>query len=258
MKLNWWRCYLYNIATTNIGGANLTRPFRQRKWFAHQRDTAVNILSNTEPIRILRNDFTIQHGNNLIIYLVAFSAMFVFLGILFQDIKLILYIAAALIVVTVALYIVGRALIYCLGLLRFSFGIGWKIGLKNIIHRGNESVLQIIIFGLSLLFLIVLAETRTDLIDSWSESLDEDTPNYFLFNIQEYDTPKVSSFFESKADISLTFTPLIRGRLLSAKRSGSDKVSSENLMEREANLTWLQIIGAVLAMASRAGVRWGS
>ena len=202
----------------------------------------VNILSNTEPIRILRNDFTIQLGNNLIIYLVAFSAMFVFLGILFQDIKLILYIAAALIVVTVALYIVGRALIYCLGLLRFSFGIGWKIGLKNIIHRGNESVLQIIIFGLSLLFLIVLAETRTDLIDSWSESLDEDTPNYFLFNIQEYDAPKVSSFFESKADISLTFTPLIRGRLLSAKRSGSDKVSSENLMEREANLTWQKFI----------------
>ena len=131
---------------------------------------------------------------------------------------------------------------YCLGLLKFSFGIGWKIGLKNIIHRGNESVLQIIIFGLSLLFLIVLAETRTDLIDSWSESLDEDTPNYFLFNIQEYDVPNLTSFFISNADILPAFTPLIRGRLLSAKRSGSDQASSENLMEREANLTWQKFI----------------
>ena len=202
----------------------------------------IKILSNTEPIRILRNDFTIDLGNNLIIYFIAFSVMFIFLGILFQDIKLILYIAAALILVTTALYIVGRTLIYCLGLLKFSFGIGWKIGLKNIIHRGNESVLQIIIFGLSLLFLIVLAETRTDLIDSWSESLDEDTPNYFLFNIQEYDVPNLTSFFKSNADILPAFTPLIRGRLLSAKRSGSDQASSENLMEREANLTWQKFI----------------
>jgi putative ABC transport system permease protein len=198
----------------------------------------LKILSQTEPIRILRNDFSINISNNLIIYIVALVSMFIFLGILFQDIKLLLYILLVLIFVTAALYAIGKTLIYLLSSIKFSSGAGWKIGLKNIVTRGNESILQIIIFGLSLLFLIVLAETRTDLIDSWSETLEDDTPNYFLFNIQEYDLVNVTSYLSETANFSPSYTPLIRGRLLSAKRSGSDEFSSENLMDREANLTW--------------------
>ena len=198
----------------------------------------VKILSHTEPIIVLRNDFKINLKNNLFIYLVAFTTMFVFLGLLFQDLKLIFYILAALITVTIALYVVGRLLLYLIGFVNFINSKGWKIGARNIIQRGNESILQIIIFGLSLLFLIVLTETRTDLIDSWGDTLEEDTPNYFLFNIQEYDLDNISKYLQSEAALNPEFTPLIRGRLLSAKRFNSDQLSSENLMEREANLTW--------------------
>ena len=201
----------------------------------------IKILSDTEPIRILRNDFTIKLSSNFIIYLVAFFSMFGFLGILFQDLKLILYIVITLVVVTFALYSIGRLLLYALSFMQFSNGTGWKLGLKNLVQRGNESILQVIIFGLSLLFLVVLAETRTDLVDSWSETLDEDTPNYFLFNIQEYNLKPISNYFEDQAQITADFTPLIRGRLLSAKRPGSD-VNFDNLMDREANLTWQNLL----------------
>ena len=179
----------------------------------------IKILSETEPIRILRNDFIIKLSSNFIIYLVAFFTMFVFLGVLFQDIKLILYIVMTLICVTSALYLIGKLLIYVLSLIKFSNGTGWKLGLKNIVQRGNDSILQVIIFGLSLLFLVVLAETRTDLVDSWTETLDEETPNYFLFNIQEYNLKAISDYLEDEANISPDFTPLIRGRLLSARSS---------------------------------------
>ena len=198
----------------------------------------IKILSETEPIRILRNDFIIKLSSNFIIYLVAFFTMFVFLGVLFQDIKLILYIVMTLICVTSALYLIGKLLIYILSLIKFYNGTGWKLGLKNIVQRGNDSILQVIIFGLSLLFLVVLAETRTDLVDSWTETLDEETPNYFLFNIQEYNLKAISDYLEDEANISPDFTPLIRGRLLSARRPGSEGVNFDNLMEREANLTW--------------------
>src|SRR5210317_592445 len=201
----------------------------------------IKILSDTEPIRILRNDFTIKLSSNFIIYLVAFFSMFGFLGILFQDLKLILYIVITLVVVTFALYSIGRLLLYALSFMQFSNGTGWKLGLKNLVQRGNESILQVIIFGLSLLFLVVLAETRTDLVDSWSETLDEDTPNYFLFNIQEYNLKPISNYFEDQSQITPDFTPLIRGRLLSAKRPGSD-VNFDNLMDREANLTWQNLL----------------
>ena len=198
----------------------------------------IKILSETEPIRILRNDFNIKLSSNLMIYLVAFFTMFGFLGALFQDIKLIIYIVISLILVTASLYLIGRLLIYGLSRVKFSYGTGWKLGLKNIVQRGNDSILQVIIFGLSLLFLVVLAETRTDLVDSWTETLDEDTPNYFLFNIQQYNLDPISNYFKDQGNIVPDFTPLIRGRLLSAARPGSEDVNFENLMEREANLTW--------------------
>ncbi len=198
----------------------------------------VKILSDIEPIRILRNDFSLNLGNNLLIYLVAFTTMFIFLGILFKDLKLIFYILGALIFVTSALYFIAKILIFSIRHGNSFLGIGWKIGLKNLIHRGNETILQVIIFGLSLLFLIVLTETRTDLIDSWTETLDEETPNYFMFNIQEYDLEDVKSFFYSESQTSPIFTPLIRGRLLGVKTTETEQKNSEDLMEREANLTW--------------------
>ena len=198
----------------------------------------IKILSETEPIRILRNDFNIKLSSNLMIYLVAFFTMFGFLGALFQDIKLIIYIVISLILVTFFLYLIGRLLIYGLSRVKFSYGTGWRLGLKNIVQRGNDSILQVIIFGLSLLFLVVLAETRTDLVDSWTETLDEDTPNYFLFNIQQYNLDPISNYFKDQGNVVPDFTPLIRGRLLSAARPGSEDVNFDNLMEREANLTW--------------------
>ena len=198
----------------------------------------IKILSETEPIRILRNDFNIKLSSNLMIYLVAFFTMFGFLGALFQDIKLIIYIVISLILVTFFLYLIGRLLIHGLSRVKFSYGTGWKLGLKNIVQRGNDSILQVIIFGLSLLFLVVLAETRTDLVDSWTETLDEDTPNYFLFNIQQYNLDPISNYFKNQGNVVPDFTPLIRGRLLSAARPGSEDINFDNLMEREANLTW--------------------
>ena len=198
----------------------------------------LKILSESQPIRILRNDFNIGVTSNAMIYLVAAITMFVFLIIVFKNIELIFYIVGALIGVTLALFIIGKALIYFLSFLKLSSGIGWKLGLKNIVHRGNESILQIIIFGLSLVFLLVLAETRTDLVDSWTDTLQEDTPNNFLFNIQEYDLANISEYLNAEAEILPIFTPLIRGRLLSVKRMGSESLDSENIMEREANLTW--------------------
>ena len=198
----------------------------------------LKILSESQPIRILRNDFNLGVTRNAMIYLVAAITMFIFLIIVFKNIELILYIVGALIAVTLVLFSFGKALIHCLSFLKLSSGIGWKLGLKNIVHRGNESILQIVIFGLSLVFLLVLAETRTDLVDSWTDTLQEDTPNNFLFNIQEYDLVNISEYLNAIAEISPTFTPLIRGRLLSVKRLDSGSLDSENIMEREANLTW--------------------
>ena len=129
----------------------------------------LRILGNAEPIRVLRNDYSLNISANLPIYLFTTACLFIFLAIVFQNLKLIVYLSATVIFVTSVLYAIGRLLIYILSLFNLSSGVGWKLGLKNIVHRGKDSILQVIIFGLSLLFLIVLAETRTDLVDSWNK-----------------------------------------------------------------------------------------
>ena len=74
-----------------------------------------------------------------------------------------------------------------------------------------------------------------------------------MFNIQEYDLVNISKYLQSEAAINPEFTPLIRGRLLSAKRLNSDQLSSENLMEREANLTWSESYLSVTASVKGSG-----
>jgi putative ABC transport system permease protein len=198
----------------------------------------LKLLSEAEPIRILRNDFHFKLKNNLVIYAVALITLVIFLLLLFEDVFLVLSIIAAMIILAVVLYIIGSLMVYLLSFFQSSSGIGWKLGLKNIVHRRSESVLQIVVFGLSLMFLMVLAETRTDLIDSWKEALKEDTPNYFFFNIQDYELPEIKAYLDEELDKTPVFTPLIRGRLLSVQPKSGELIKSGEMIDREANLTW--------------------
>jgi predicted ferric reductase len=75
-------------------------------------------------------------------------------------------------------------MVKCYSFFDNQIGIGWKLGLKNISRRRGESILHLVVFGLSLMALMVLTETRSDLINSWKQSLSEETPNHFFFNIQ--------------------------------------------------------------------------
>lgn len=198
----------------------------------------LKLLSEVEPIRILRNDFHFKLKNNLVIYSIALLTLVVFLLLLFEDVFLVLSIIAAMIILAITLYIIGSLMVYLLSFFQSSSGIGWKLGLKNIVHRRSESVLQIVVFGLSLMFLMVLAETRTDLIDSWKETLREDTPNYFFFNIQDYELPEIKAYLDQELGTAAVFTPLIRGRLLSVQPKGGGLMESGEMIDRESNLTW--------------------
>ena len=78
---------------------------------------------------------------------------------------------------------------------------------------------------------MALTETRTDLIESWKETLREDTPNYFFFNIQDYQTEDIRSFFDGRLSQPIKFTPLIRGRLLDVVSSTGEPVNAESMVE---------------------------
>ena len=202
----------------------------------------LKLLGEVEPIRILRDDFAFHLKNNIGIYTLAIVTLTVFLLVLLEDVSLVLSILGAMCVLVIVLSVLGYFVIWLLSLYSNVSGSGWRMGLRNISRRRNTSVLQIVVFGLSLTFLMALTETRTDLIESWKETLNEDTPNYFFFNIQDYETDEINSFFKSKLEQPITFTPLIRGRLLGVTSSSGEPIKAENMIDREANLTWFDAL----------------
>ena len=202
----------------------------------------LKLLGEVEPIRILRDDFAFHLKNNIGIYTLAIVTLTAFLLVLLEDVSLVLSILGAMCVLVIVLSVLGYFVIWLLSLYSNVSGSGWRMGLRNISRRRNTSVLQIVVFGLSLTFLMALTETRTDLIESWKETLNEDTPNYFFFNIQDYETDEINSFFKSKLEQPITFTPLIRGRLLEATSSSGEPIKAENMVDREANLTWFDAL----------------
>jgi putative ABC transport system permease protein len=202
----------------------------------------LKLLGEVEPIRILRDDFTFHLKNNIGVYTLAILTLTVFLLVLLEDVSLVLSILGAMCVLVIVLSVLGYFVVWLLSLYSNVSGLGWRMGLRNISRRRNTSVLQIVVFGLSLTFLMVLTETRTDLIESWKETLKEDTPNYFFFNIQDYETDDINSFFKGKLEQPITFTPLIRGRLLGVTSTSGEPLKAQNMIDREANLTWFDAL----------------
>jgi len=196
----------------------------------------LRVLGLVEPIQLLRKDDTQGSKSEASIYLFSFLIFSLFLLFLFNDLSLVASILFALLGLVILLAGIGYLLIFSTKLSSVFGGYGWLMGLRNLSKRASENLLQVIVFGVSLTFLIVLAETRSDLVNTWRSSLDQDTPNYFFFNIQDYQD--VKSFFDNEMEATTQFTPLIRGRLIGASSADGTLLDVGGMMQRESNLTW--------------------
>jgi putative ABC transport system permease protein len=91
--------------------------------------------------------------------------------------------------------------------------------------------------------LLLLTVVRNDVLRDWERSLPEDTPNYFLLNIEPEDWDGIEQLFVEETDVALEFLPLIRGRVTSINGTPINEYSfptqqGNNFVRREANLTW--------------------
>ena len=103
---------------------------------------------------------------------------------------------------------------------------------------------------------MVLTETRSDLINSWKQSLSEETPNHFFFNIQGSQLDGIADFLSPRIGQAIKFTPLIRGRLLEVNSGSNQGTDSRRMIEREANITWYAQLPDNNSIA--AGEWWGN
>ncbi|MGB5331444.1 MAG: FtsX-like permease family protein [Woeseiaceae bacterium] len=200
-------------------------------------------LRNTPPLRVLRHDAMPPAPSRLLVAGLSMAAVVALLYRSVGDPRMLVILIGGIIVIAGALYLVGRALVALIGRFRSGVGVAWRYGLANVSRRGRDSAVQVVAFGLGLTVLLLLTLVRTDLLEGWRQTLDEDAPNHFLINIQPDEVEAVGAFFAKNGAAVPTFTPLVRARMtsindVSVKEREYPNEDGRWLANREANLSW--------------------
>jgi putative ABC transport system permease protein len=200
-------------------------------------------LRNTPPLRVLRHDAMPPAPSRVLVVGLSLAAVSALLYRSVGDARMLLILIGGIVVIAGALYLVGRGLVAVIGRARSGVGVAWRYGLANVARRGRDSAIQVVAFGLSITVLLLLTIVRTDLLEGWRQTLDENAPNHFLINIQPHEVDAVSAMFAERDMEVPTFTPLVRARMTtindeSVKEREYPNRDGEWLANREANLSW--------------------
>jgi putative ABC transport system permease protein len=200
-------------------------------------------LKGTPPLRVLRHDAMPPAPSRLVVGGLALAAVALLLYRSVGDATMLAIVLGGIIAIAAALYAVGRGLVGTLGRFRSGVGVAWRYGLANVARRGRASAVQVVAFGLGLTVLLLLTLVRTDLLEGWRRTLDENAPNQFLINIQPQELDSVSAIFESNDVTPPVYSPLVRARMVEI--NGEDVKSREYpdpgggwFVNREQNLSW--------------------
>jgi putative ABC transport system permease protein len=200
-------------------------------------------LRNTPPLRVLRHDAMPPAPSRILVAGLSLAAVAALLYRTVGDATMLVIVLGGVIVIAAALYLVGRGLVAAMGRFRSGVGVAWRYGLANVARRGRASAVQVVAFGLGLTVLLLLTLVRTDLLDAWRRTLDENAPNHFLINIQRHETESVANIFESRGVAAPNFNPLVRARMTlingeSVKELTYPMPDAKWFVNREQNLSW--------------------
>ena len=206
-------------------------------------------LSNTSAIKVLRKNAIPAPPSELFIAGGALLSLSILLYYFVRDIELLAVIILGMLIISLLLFFIGQILAQILGSLRGGFGASWRYGLANVSRRGRDSAIQIVAFGLSLTALLLLSLIRTDLLTDWQKALGENTPNYFLINIQSYQAEGIREILKKSDGVNPEFVPLVRARMTEINgQSVQDRSYPDErgnwLANREANLSWAKTVNS--------------
>jgi len=200
-------------------------------------------MGKTPPLRVLRQDLDPPPLRYGIGWLAGVAAVMALLLWIMRDTRLVLTIFGGAAVTFLALGATGWLLVRSLRGFRGAAGVAWRYGLANISRRGRESVVQVVAFGLGLMVLLLLSTVRTELMETWRQSLPENAPNQFLINIQPHEVDGMSAFFAEQGLDAPRFVPMVRARMSTINGENVTQMTfedpqGERWARRDSNLSW--------------------
>jgi putative ABC transport system permease protein len=206
-------------------------------------------LRNTPPLRVLRHDVMPPAPSRMLVAGLAIAAVAALLYRSVGDAQMLAILLGGIVVIAIALYLVGRGLVATMGHFRSGVGVAWRYGLANVARRGRDSAIQVVAFGLGLTVLLLLTIVRTDLLEGWRQTLDEDAPNHFMINIQPHELESVANIYRRAGVEPPEFVPMIRARMstindVSVKDREYPDPGGKWMANREANLSFASNLSA--------------
>ncbi len=202
-------------------------------------------LREVSPLRVLRQDLAPVPVNHYILYLIAIIALVILSPWQSGDYQLTLYTLTGLCLTAIILAYVGYVLIKLLGKIHPHLKLAAHYGLANISRRTKQSLIQIVGIGLGVTVMLLLTLVRTDLLSNWQHRLPDNTPNYFLINIQPEQVDAVNNYLADHIKGDAKLYPMIRGRLIKInnKPVNEDDYASpraKRLATRNFNLSFME------------------
>ncbi|KAB7627662.1 ABC transporter permease [Alkalilimnicola sp. S0819] len=215
-------------------------------------------LRRVPPLRVLRRDLGGRLLGGLSVYLAALLSVFLLMWWQVNDLQLALYVFGA-VLGTLLLLGLGAALtVWLVRVARRHTRGTAALALAGVARRPWTTVIQVVVLGLGLMALLLLGVVRDDLLVAWKARIPPDAPNYFLINVQPEEVAAVQELI-GRSGAESTLYPMIRGRLLAisgrpVSRADYDTPRGKRLVDREFNLSWLEVLPADNELA--AGQWW--
>lgn len=203
-------------------------------------------MGKTPPLRVLRQDIDPPPLRYGVSWLAGVAAVLGLLLWIMRDTQLVLTIFGGAAATFIALAVTGWLLVKSLQGFRGAGGVAWRYGLANLARRGRESVVQVVAFGLGLMVLLLLSTVRTELMDTWQQSLPENAPNQFLINIQPHEVEPMAVFLAESGQDAPRFVPLVRARMTTINGEDVTQMTfedpqGERWARRDSNLSWTAV-----------------
>lgn len=159
------------------------------------------------------------------------------------DVRLAGWVLAGCAATVAVLAAAALGLVRAVARLRAGVGVAWRFGLANLSRRASGSIVQVVGFGLGIMALLLLTLVRTDLLGEWRRSLPEDTPNFFLINVQSDEVGALKTFLAAHGLAAASLHPMVRARLeridgRPASASDYESPRARRLATRQFNLSW--------------------
>ncbi|MCH7741846.1 MAG: FtsX-like permease family protein [Proteobacteria bacterium] len=199
------------------------------------------------PVRVMRRDLGETGIADRMTYSFAIIGIIGLMWWYSQDLRLTMLIFSGGVAATLVMSVLAYGLLRSGRIFGMQAGSAWRLALAGMQRRGQENVLQILVFGLAIMLLLILYLVRTALVEEWRAQIPENAPNHFAINITPEDVGPIRQLFHENGVASQPFYPMTRGRItsvngqLSRERDRQREAAADSDGPRESsgrNLTW--------------------